>query len=126
MLNVITRDEAVRLVRALAEKRPLRTQTVPLADALGRVIAQSVAAAEDVPEIRGYFENFREWMALEGRLGEYDFDLSCVAPDNYVYIKTKEGEPMCDGAYVHWKYDDYIVYYFDVATCILYYIHTNI
>ena len=80
--------------------------------------------AEDLDELRGYFRNFREWMAIEGRLDEFDFDISRIAPDNYVYIRTREHEPIGDPDV--WKYADYTVYYFDVSTCVLYYIHTNI
>lgn len=49
MLNVITREEAVRMVRALAQNRETATETIPTADALGRYLAAPVRAAEDVP-----------------------------------------------------------------------------
>src|SRR5262245_37854950 len=48
-LDVIDRDEAERRFRAALDLRPLETETVPLANALGRVLAQDVVAPVDVP-----------------------------------------------------------------------------
>jgi putative molybdopterin biosynthesis protein len=48
-LEVIDRDEAERRFRALLDLRPLDAETVPLADALGRVLAEDVVAPLDVP-----------------------------------------------------------------------------
>ncbi len=73
---------------------------------------------EEIEEIRGYFENFRGWMELAGRLDEYDFDPSCIGAGDYVRIETGSN---------HWsQYDDYTLYFFDAETGILYYIHSNI
>lgn len=48
-LKVIDRDEAERRFRAALDLRPLATEDVPLADALGRVLARDVVAPLDVP-----------------------------------------------------------------------------
>lgn len=48
-LDVIDRDEAERRFRAALDLRPLPGETVPLSAALGRVLAQDVAAPLDVP-----------------------------------------------------------------------------
>ena len=48
-LNVIERDEAERRFRAALDLRPLAAEEVPLAAALGRVLARDVLAPVDVP-----------------------------------------------------------------------------
>jgi putative molybdopterin biosynthesis protein len=48
-LDVIDRDEAERRFRAALDLRPLEAETVPLARALGRVLAEDVIAPVDVP-----------------------------------------------------------------------------
>ena len=48
-LNVIDRDEAERRFRAALDLRPLPPEEVPLAAALGRVLAADVVAPLDVP-----------------------------------------------------------------------------
>jgi putative molybdopterin biosynthesis protein len=48
-LDVIDRDEAERRFRAALDLRPLEAETVPLAEALGRVLAADVVAPLDVP-----------------------------------------------------------------------------
>src|SRR5690348_8184226 len=48
-LDVIDRDEAERRFRAVLDLRPLEAETVPLPDALGRVLAAEVVAPLDVP-----------------------------------------------------------------------------
>jgi putative molybdopterin biosynthesis protein len=48
-LNVVDRDEAERRFRAALDLRPLPAETVPLGQALGRVLAADVAAPVDVP-----------------------------------------------------------------------------
>jgi putative molybdopterin biosynthesis protein len=48
-LDVIDRDEAERRFRAVLDLRPLEAETVPLAAALGRVLAADVVAPLDVP-----------------------------------------------------------------------------
>lgn len=48
-LEVIDRDEAERRFHAVLDLRPLGDETVPLGQALGRVLASDVAAPLDVP-----------------------------------------------------------------------------
>ncbi|HZY83866.1 MAG TPA: hypothetical protein VFE78_03490, partial [Gemmataceae bacterium] len=48
-LDVIDRDEAERRFRAALDLRPLGAEAVPLAAALGRVLAEDVVAPLDVP-----------------------------------------------------------------------------
>src|SRR5262245_21593220 len=48
-LDVIDRDEAERRFHAVLDLRPLGEETVPLSQALGRVLSQDVAAPVDVP-----------------------------------------------------------------------------
>src|SRR4030081_11204 len=48
-LDVIDRDEAERRFSAALDLRPLETEIVPLAEALGRVLAGDVIAPLDVP-----------------------------------------------------------------------------
>lgn len=79
---------------------------------------------EDMETIRGYFENFGQWMETENRTDEYLFDDTCISEGDYYHIETKEGKPIGDSKYG--KYDDYSLYYFDVDTMTLFYIHNNI
>lgn len=78
---------------------------------------------EDIESIKGYFNNFRNWMT-SSRLDEYDFYDSMINEGDYVRIKTKEGEKIGNSQYN--KYDNYSVYFFDIETLTLYYIHSNI
>src|SRR5438132_64740 len=48
-LDVIDRDEAERRFRAALDLRPLGAESVPLAAALGRVLAEDAVAPLDVP-----------------------------------------------------------------------------
>jgi putative molybdopterin biosynthesis protein len=48
-LDVVTAEEATRRMRAALPYRPLPAETVPLHAALGRVVAESLAAAVDAP-----------------------------------------------------------------------------
>lgn len=68
---------------------------------------------EDIPEIISYFEEFEGWMLPE-RANEYDFDKSRITVGDYVRIDS-EGIDI-----------NFDVYFYDVETHILYYIHNNI
>ena len=78
----------------------------------------------DIDNIKGYFSNFEEAMKAGERINEYDFDDNCITSGDYVKIITKEGTQSSNAVYG--KYDNYNVYFFDVDSGILYYIHTNI
>ena len=71
-----------------------------------------------------YFEDFSSWMESADRLREFDFDINDINEGDYVKIKTKEGQKIANGKYE--KYDNYSVYFFDIETLTLYYIHNNI
>ena len=49
MLTVISRDQAVALVREQMKTTSPRMQTVPLQKAVGRILAQDVFSSEDIP-----------------------------------------------------------------------------
>ncbi len=58
-LNVIDRDEAEARFRAALDLKPLGVERVPLADALGRLLARDVVARVDVPSFdRSNFDGF--------------------------------------------------------------------
>lgn len=78
---------------------------------------------EDIENIRSYFTNFESWMNAADRVDEYDFDNSCISEGDYIYIKTKEGEPIGNSNYK--KFDNYSVYFYDTESSTLFYIHSN-
>ena len=84
-----------------------------------------MVSESEVEEIKGYFSDFQRWMEIEDRLEEYDFDDRCITEGDYVFIKTKAGEPIGTDGHVYGKYDFYTVYYFDVDSCVLFYIHND-
>jgi len=58
-LDVVDRDEAERRFRAALDLRPLGSERVALADALGRALAEDVVAAIDVPSFdRSNFDGY--------------------------------------------------------------------
>jgi putative molybdopterin biosynthesis protein len=58
-LTVIDRDEAEARFRAALSLRPLGTETIPLGEALGRVLAEDVLARVDVPSFdRSNFDGY--------------------------------------------------------------------
>ena len=78
-------------------------------------------SVEDIDNIKGYFENFKYWIK---NCDEYDFNDSIINAGDYVMIKTLEGQPIGQSKYG--KYDNYHVYFFDIETNTLFYIHANI
>ena len=76
---------------------------------------------DDIQNIIGYFEDFSGWMKAADRLSEFNFDINNINEGDYVKIKTKEGQKVGNG-----KYDNYSIYFFDIETLTLYYIHNNI
>ena len=83
-----------------------------------------VIKEEDISNITGYFNNFKEVVESTDRIKKYDFDTSIIGAGDFVYIVTKEGKEIGNSSYG--KYDDYTVYFYDNASHTLYYIHTNI
>lgn len=85
--------------------------------------AYQMITDNDIEKIKGYFADFKKWMEVSNRLDEYSFDEKCISAGDYVFIKTKEGQPL--GKSTYGKYDNYSVYFFDVDTVTLYYIHSS-
>ncbi len=69
----------------------------------------------DIPRLKGFFDNFRQWMKVEERLKEYDFDPSCLDAGDLFRLVEK-----------YPNYDDYDIWFFDSQTLTLYYFHANI
>lgn len=81
----------------------------------------------EIPDLQGYFDNFRGWMETAKRLDEYDFEPDCIGRGDYVRIETREGTPINDtGDFRYRKYDDYSVFFYDTEGHTMYYIHQNI
>ncbi len=80
----------------------------------------------DIQNVVGYFEDFSGWMKAADRLSEYDFDMRIISEGDYYKVKTKEGQIIGNSEHQYRKYDNYSVYFFDVETLTLYYIHNNI
>lgn len=78
----------------------------------------------DIEEIKSYFENFNCWVKYENYKDEYDFQDNSIDITDYFYIENNDN---CE-KYAHHsnKYDAYNVYFFDVQSKILFYIHSNI
>ena len=83
-----------------------------------------VIQEEEVSNIVGYFDNFKEVNDSTKKVKNYDFDTGIIDAGDFVYIVTKEGREIGNSTYG--KYDDYTVYFYDIASHTLYYIHSNI
>lgn len=98
--------------------------TYPEKDIITKDNDYKIISQDDIENIKGYFENFKNVMESSNRLDEYDFNDGVINEGDYIRIKTKEGEKIGDSKYT--KYDNYSIYYFDIESLTLYYIHTNI
>lgn len=78
----------------------------------------------DIDEVKSYFENFNSWVEYEEFKDSYDFKYECIDTSDYFYIENKD---TCE-KYEDYpdKYSAYNVYFFDIQTRTLYYIHSNI
>ena len=83
-----------------------------------------VIQEEEVSNIVGYFDNFKEVNNSTNKIKNYHFDTGIIDAGDFVYVVTKEGREIGGSSYG--KYDDYTVYFYDVASHTLYYIHSNI
>lgn len=97
------------------------SSTPVMEDSQYRMITES-----DVEDIKGYFSDFQRWMEAANRMEEYDFDESCITAGDYVRIRTKEGKPIGSEGHTYGKYDNYTLYFLDVDSNVLFYIHSNI
>lgn len=79
---------------------------------------------ENKKNIVSYFDNFKLWMETENRMEEYSFDTAMISEGDFFYLKTKEGEKIGNGVYK--KFDNYSLYFYDVDSHTLVYIHNNI
>ena len=75
--------------------------------------------ADDIAEINSYFNNFEGWLKYVDYSDKYDFQRDIIDTEDYFYIEN-------DDTSEEHKYWDYDVYFFDVQTKTLYFIHNNI
>ena len=78
----------------------------------------------DVEEIKGYFENFKGWVEFQEYKDKYDFKYESIDTTDYFYIESKYASET--NGNLSDKYDNYDVYFFDIQTKTLYFIHSNI
>ena len=78
---------------------------------------------KNIEDVKGYFLTLANRLNDDDRLEDFIFDYDIIDENDYVRIKTSEGEPIGDREYG--KYDNYDVYFFDVESLTLYYIHSN-
>lgn len=78
----------------------------------------------NIPAIKGYFDDCRNWLKTEDRLDQYDFNSACINEGDSMLLFTKEGQHI--GSANYGKYDHYTLYFFDKETAQLYYIHSSI
>ena len=69
--------------------------------------------------------DFESWIEDEDIYSEYNLDKSCIDSEDYFYIKNVETYGVDDP---DWKdeYRTYDVYYFDIQSMTLYYLHIDI
>ena len=85
---------------------------------------KQIETQEEIDNIKAYFENFKDYMIADGKIKDYNFDQTIIAKGDYIKVITKEGQTKNGKKYQ--RFDDYTVYFFDVETYTLYYIHGNI
>lgn len=84
-----------------------------------------VVTNEDVDSLQEYFDNFEGWLEWCDYADKYSFDKDTqINSGDYFHIYTLEGKPIGQSSYG--KFDYYDIYYVDVESCTVYYIHTNI
>jgi hypothetical protein len=69
----------------------------------------------DIEEVKRYFDDIYHWMEIDNRLDEFDFDTNCIDAGDYVRIIDKSEK----------NNTNYSVYFFDIDTLTLYYVHNN-
>ena len=82
------------------------------------------ATPDDVVEINNYFDNFEGWLEYVDYKDKYDFQRNIIDTEDYFYIENNETSERY-AAYLD-KYSAYNVYFFDVQTKTLFFIHSNI
>ena len=82
-----------------------------------------VTTPDNATEIRSYLENFEQCVEVAGDelRNNYDLKPADVTEGDFFYIKTKEGQPIGERTYE--KFENYTVYFFDMDTQVLHYLH---
>lgn len=79
---------------------------------------------KDIEELKSYFDNFEKWLEYVDYKDEYDFQKEYIDTTDYFYIENKDTSEKYTG-YPD-KYSAYNVYFFDMQTKILFFIHSSI
>ena len=74
---------------------------------------------DDITELNSYFDNFEVWLEYVEYQDKYDFQRNYIDTEDYFYIENDE----ISEKHKYWDYD---VYFFDVQTQTLFFIHNNI
>ena len=74
---------------------------------------------DDITELNSYFDNFEGWLEYVEYQDKYDFQRNDIDTEDYFYIENDE----ISEKHKYWDYD---VYFFDVQTKTLFFIHNNI
>ncbi len=74
---------------------------------------------DDITELNSYFDNFEGWLEYVKYKDNYDFQRNDIDTEDYFYIENDE----ISEKHKYWYYD---VYFFDVQTQTLFFIHNNI
>lgn len=72
---------------------------------------------EDIIKIQKYFDDTYTWLENQNRLNEFDFDNNYINEGDYIRIVDKSED---DNNRIN-----YSIYFFDVETLTLYYIHND-
>lgn len=72
---------------------------------------------DDIIKIQKYFDETYTWLEKENRSNEFDFDNSCINQGDYVRIIDKYEKDS--------NTTNYSIYFFDIETLTLYYVHSN-
>ena len=83
-----------------------------------------IIKSDDVAEINSYFDNFEGWLEYVDYKDKYDLQRKIIDTEDYFYIENNETSEKYAG--YSDKYSSYNVYFFDVQTKTLYFIHNNI
>jgi len=83
--------------------------------------------AESIESVLDYFYDFAYWQIGGPYENSYDFDVSVVKEGDYFYIVDNTGVTVGNGLLGEYnEFESYNVYYVDMESCILYFIHSNI
>lgn len=77
--------------------------------------------SNSIGEVKEYFNSYVKSVKKTDFYNNYDFDISQINVDDYIYIVDKSN----DNENLN-KFDYYNVYYYDVSKNIVYYIHNNV